>query len=138
MIGYIGEIAVCKWFDIYRVRYVHRVCTNGKSQPSELTVWRDGEPRKIEVKTAGEPFHQYLMWPAKQKLDFSAVIGPRVNSRKWVAIMGWLSLAQVPKMEIRKWESGESSRQQRFEDIEPEIDFIAKVDRGEGERIIES
>ena len=95
--GYLGELAVMSLLSELGCVARHVVCTNGHSQHSEITVWRNGAKRSVDVKTASQPGHSFLLFPVAQHDHPDLYVGARIemiderDQRAVISVHGYLS-----------------------------------------------
>lgn len=106
--GYLGELAVRHYARMLGLRHRYRVITDGNSQRSEfLLAWGDsGRVFGLEVKTASKAWHQKVMLPAAQKLDFEILLAVRLahvdedRGECEATIHGWLTPEDVRALPV--------------------------------------
>jgi hypothetical protein len=96
--GYVGEFALAAFFVEHKVRHVHRIIPDGRSHGPEFTVWEEGKPRLLEVKTSGQPFHKHMAWPPEQEVEAAKwMVGMRLDLPNMEAeIMGYARVGIDP------------------------------------------
>lgn len=134
LIGYLGELAVARLLEQWGVIYVHRVNLTGKTSASEFLARMVGRNVSLEVKTAGDPTHQRLMFPAAQH-DHSAdfLIAARVEAlepfQADVSVWGYLTGEQAHSLPVGEFGLGVATRHCRLTELNPIADLLNTLDR---------
>lgn len=121
--GMVGELAFADLLRSRRLRFEHLIRPNGKScREPEFTVWEMGEPKTVEIKTAGREFHRKLVIPLAQNWQHAHyVVALRIIiGRMQVAAEGWLPGEQVAQMPVEVMKDGyQPSRTRLFKELYP-------------------
>lgn len=83
-VGYLGECALSLYLEQRNVDHEWRRVADGESQISEITI---GDAL-VEVKTASEAFHKWVLVPETQPCDFSYIVGVKRHTDKRIELMG--------------------------------------------------
>lgn len=99
-VGYVGEFAIRQWLEGERIRHTHRTNTDGRGHAAEFVIHEGGD-WELEVKNAGKPFHEFVMYPANQHNHWDVLMGTRMSGfdRK-VELHGWLGVHDRGKLEL--------------------------------------
>lgn len=128
VIGYAGEWVFREWLTQNNVKHDYRVKTDGRSQRSEFIVWREGQPKAVEVKTASKAHYRKLMWPAAQAMDWAAVVGVRISGNLG-EVMGWLQRQDIEsRTSIMPGVDGVPTRQVDYEELRAPSEFVSMVE----------
>jgi len=122
--GWVGEFAMRRWLHKNAPRWTWRVSHDGASNDNEFELVADGRTVKLELKTASQPFHQYLMFPLAQKVDWDICVGARIFDLEAgiVDLMGWMGRNDVDRMEIADVHI--PTRRRKFSMLRPMRDLV--------------
>lgn len=112
-IGRVGETGFNEWMAYTPVPFTwHSEIVGSTLEASqvghEFEIHLPDRDLTVEVKTAGQEFHQKCSYPAVQGQDFDILVGMRCVSNEWIDFMGWLGrkeLADVLRHEEEGWET---------------------------------
>lgn len=100
--GYLGELAVARWLKAGDKLFQHRVFLSGRREESEFVVWKGGERKYLEVKTAADASHRNFMMPVRQRVDAAIYVGTRLEiAESVVVIEGALPRSRVEGLPVR-------------------------------------
>lgn len=124
--GYLGELAVARWFAAVGILHQHRVYLNGRAGAAEFIVYADGKRAELEVKTAANPNHACLMFPAAQYQKAAFYVAARLehlSDYALLSIQGWLPGDEAERLPINT-SVPTPARSCRFSDLRPAVDLL--------------
>ena len=68
-IGFVGQYHFAAVLAAAGIKHKYDPKASGRSEPDDVLVYINGVSYKTEVKTAGDPGHQYLALPRNQRVD---------------------------------------------------------------------
>ena len=100
--GYVGEFCFQNILEQSGVRYEFQIKANGKSnEASEFTIWRQGKPFTVEVKTASQSWHKNFMFPKAQDWQKADLyVGMRLVDSGNAFCHGYLLANEVSKLPV--------------------------------------
>ena len=90
-VGFVGQLGLQTYLTEQGRRFQAHIRTDGQSDAGDVTVWYAGHPLKIDVKTASNPRHRFLMMPEAQlrrSVSDLIVAAKWLPERKQVEFMG--------------------------------------------------
>lgn len=91
--GFLGELVLLKWLQAHYIQYRYEPQFKGRDD-TDFYLWplsKGGKMCTVDVKTASNPQHQYLMMPEAQLKSHPSdvYIGVRINSQTEGEVLGW-------------------------------------------------
>lgn len=107
--GYLGELAIARWLTSAGRLFQHRVWMTGRREAAEFVVWKQGEPKHLDVKCTSKPDATIMMMPAAQAVDSAVYVACRLlqdGACPAVSIDGWVTGAVLKTAAVKDFGKG--------------------------------
>ena len=134
-IGVLGELCFLELLKELRKRAYYAPLWNGKADNGDIDLYLlDGTPINVDVKTAAQPFHKYLMLP-KSQLSIhprSAYIGVRLDiDRRQGEVLGFCYATDLKDATMYNIELPIPTWCRHLDDLRPIQRVFDKIQDGE-------
>lgn len=139
--GFLGEIAMKRWLEGAGVNHEWKPKTDGKSHAGDFTVYRKGQPLKLDVKTASKGYYTKCMFPEVQfrahRVDIYVCARvnttARLDAAEAVELHGWKPFRDVVYWNLDADSLAIPTRWEYLSELHPMAELAAELDQRRGE-----